>query len=257
MFAFHKFNRCFYQITKQTVNPHQAGLFRWYYCLDWAVFIYSFRILIASYIQYHDFQKSLYDFEKYDPFLNYFYLNSYKYDSFTTVILFLFSIFWFICEYSLYHLNINTPTWKFWNQLVVQNQDRYYECVLQGDKLTKIEQQKEHLIMKRIMEQKYIKQIIPEIGLQIYCKLWAKVEIWFQLKNVDKKKLFSQPLSILPNVSPKLRSYVLLIMFLADKLCLIVQIVVGSYRICTTDASLTFVPFRKSMLPPSWHYNKR
>ena len=165
-----------------------------------------------------------YNFEKYDVLLGFLHYNSQKYDPFIPILMYLFVLFLMFCEHSLYWLNSQTITWKWWHQLVVQNQDRYYECLLKPKHLALVQSNRERLIKDKIgtfVPSKFIVKILSR-------KL-AKIHIWMSLDNIDKRRYFGQPLSLMPNLSHKLRRKLVLLLILVDKFACFVQLLPGKF----------------------------
>ena len=223
-----KFTRLFYEMMKEVIENQRSTNYKMLYALDWFLFFYSFRIFYIAYVMYNDFQIYLFDF-KYNAFINYFYLNSKVYDALLIVAIFMFHFFSFICKNALYWLNVKTITWQWWHQLVVQNQDDYNEFMLNESQRNRIIKSKEKIILKKIDSYLILHYLMPKQLVKILSTFLAKAEMFLKLENVDKEKLFNKPLSIMPYLSAKLRSRVLIALILFDKFGCFSQIGICKY----------------------------
>lgn len=225
-----KLRRCFYEISKETLEQHQSLRSTCFYLLDCLLFLYSsFRLLFFAYVMQTDFEPCWYNFRVYDIPMNYIYLHQNSYDSFIVLSIFAVNLFSFACHSALYFLRVNTLTWQWWHQLVVINQDRYYQARLTDVKqLNDIYERKFRQIQYRasLSRAKHLK-LFSEFFHNLYCQFRVKLEVWLNMDNVNKKQLLGKPLSVLPNLSNKLRMKLILLLISIDKICLLAQIANG------------------------------
>ena len=219
--------RCFYTMTKYTVSPNKP---KRKYILTCLAFAYGHRLLLWSYCRYHHFKLDwISSYIKFDPFVYFTGITmAHLYDSFVPIMIYLFSVFNFVCQHKLYWLEVVAkPTWTFWNQLVVQMQDRYHESTLRSDRVDQIWKARQSKLMHRLATSKLSSTICPTICQRAYCKVRAKAEMLFHLDHVDKQRLFARSLSALPFVSARVQSRVLLALILLDGFGFIAQLVIG------------------------------
>ena len=217
--------RCFYTMSKCLMNQNMSRL---RYLLTCLIFIYSHRLLFISYAQYRQLKPGwISAFLAFDPTLRYFTITmAHVYDWFIPIMLYLFALFTFVCQHKFYWLDVRTQTWTFWNQMVVQMQDRYHECVLSSDRVAQILKRKQNKI-KRHLDTYKLAAICPAICKRAYCKVRAKAEMLYHLDHVDKRKLFAHSFSLLPSVSSRIQLSVLLALLLLDKSAFIAQLILG------------------------------
>lgn len=202
-------DRCYYQMTKNLIETQHSFSSTFHYYLSCLlIFAFSLRLLYIEYVLYSGFDTILlyYNFFKYDILLSYLCKNP---DPFLMITVFLFAMFWIYCEHKLFSLD--TTTWQWWYQLVVMSQDRYYQCILPLDVVERIRSKRTELLMKRLL--------LPQFILQI----WARLQVWYHMDDVDHCRLFNKSIFIRPNISKRLRSRIILLLIVADKIALFSQ----------------------------------
>lgn len=222
-----KFGRCYYELSRENFERPRSRISKWQYYFHFFSFLYAHKVMVIILSAYTRMDFSWGHFEG-DIFFNFFNQNQQTINPFIAVTMYLFELFNFVCHSALYHLNVYRITWQWWLQLVVINQDQYRRCVLSEDKLANAVQTKVTQLRSRLVCCRYtFAKLLPRLILQSCCSLLARIEIFLSLDNIDKQQLFSQPLDILPNLSKKLRSRLLITLILADVLCLICQIIIS------------------------------
>lgn len=229
--SINSFTRCYYKFTQHLILEHDSSLTRALYLFDWLLFVYCFRFLVVAYVMFANYAVDYYDFRTFDPMLNWFYLHRAEYDSFTIVGALLFAVFIMVSEWLLRRLNVDTPTWRSWYELVVHNQDRYYACKLIPEEIRKINSRKEEQIAHRITRYKLPWFFVGSFPVKYLCRIWARLQVWLSLENLDQEAYFGQPLEALPNLSRKLRSRLVLTLVAGDQFGLGLQIAVGMHSL--------------------------
>ena len=227
MFSTKKFTRCFYEMAREYIEQPCSSKLRMLHALDCALFVYSFRTVAMAYNMYQNY--TVYNCQLYDPMCNYLHERSHFYDPFVPLIVLLFEAFNFACLNALYRANVRSITWQWWHQLVVQNQDAYFDSlVTDPTKLKKIYAKKEAAMLARISSFRII-SLFPARVKRAISTVLARVDAFIRLENVQQRKLFQKPLSIMPKLSRKIRSLVLITLLVSDKLCLLAQCVIGEF----------------------------
>ena len=230
-----KLRRCYYSMAKEifdgrlnNASPACQSSKRWLYLRDISVLIYGLRLFVIKWLWENDFKGEELlgiDVLKYDVVCNY--LNAHKdqLDPFFCVVLYLFGLFEFSCQHAYHSLNADTPTWRWWYELVVVNQDQYYEASLDNAKTEKIFRKREAEVMQKwTKERKYLwATLMPRFLVELLAKLQARIAIWTGLETVDKEKLFSKLFQVVPGLSPRIRTRVLLWLIAFDKICYFLQ----------------------------------
>jgi len=100
----------------------------------------------------------------------------------------------------------------------VENLDAYYEALQVSDlKLDAVLQNRRGQVLNELSTKRLL-LLVPESVLRHYIESRARFSVWRHLENVDQKRLFQHPLSILPSLSQRLRSRILLFLIVGDKL---------------------------------------
>ncbi len=221
-----KLTHVYYKMTKEVVEKHQSPVHRFLNLFDVTFYLYSFRLFFIAYVVFNDFDTS-YDFRRYDLVTNFLYCNEAFQDPYFPMVIFFFATFYVYCQRALYYLDVSTITWRWWHQLVVLNQEAYWEAMLPQDQVEVVVQQRQaHLKRKLEGEYSAIAYLLPDFIARLLCKLLARLAVWHSLENVDRKRLFSRPLSILPHFSDRLRARLLLCLTVADRLAFPSQLLV-------------------------------
>ena len=186
-------------------------------------------ILHNVYTLYNNF-KIKYNYRKYDPVTNYFYEHSHLYDSFIPIMIALFVVINFAMKYFLHNFNSNTVVWRFWYYLIVKNQDHYFDCFKEKDKLNKILLQNQIQIREKLLRYKNdhncISFLFSELGLKLICTICGKLSVFIRMENIYKRKYFHKPFYILA-ISNKHNKYIILFLIFTDLGLLIGQIGYG------------------------------
>src|SRR5699024_5406316 len=150
-----------------------------------------------------------------------------SYDSFIGIVIFLVVLFNFISQSLVYFLDVSTITWRWWYQLVVENQDSYYNSVISAEEFELVLQRKQVYFVQKLHRYRYWRMIVPEFCTKILATIVAKLDIWLHLENVNKRRLLSKPLTMMPHLSTKLRTRLWLFIILFDKFCLLSQALIA------------------------------
>ena len=235
MVSFIKITRCFYTLSKEAFRPKRNQKYfkfysNWIYFLDCFMFWYSFRLIFVSYLIYNNYQTT-YNFKVYDPIVQYCYLNRHVFDSFSPMLLLMFEWFNYICCYSLQNFNSNTTIWRFWYSLIVENQDHYYDCMKGQDQIDLIYEKELTKAKSNFKLSHYCPLVVSEL---IY-KCTTKIQMIYNLDNIDKGKFFEKPINVLPNISEGLRIKILLTTIICDKFILLGQVFICKYIVIQTS----------------------
>ena len=135
-------------------------------------------------------------------------------------------LFNFLSQDALYRLKVNTFTWRWWHQLIVTNQEDYYRFQIKNLELIKLT--KSSHIAER-MKSHWFWSILPNFLIKFIANLYSHILIQYNLENIDKKKFFDKKLSLVPNLSYKLRLKLTNILILGDRFAFYFQLVLGMF----------------------------
>lgn len=219
-----KVTRCYYKTTKEIIEEHRSRRRRLLYHLDLILYLYAFRLFFIAHVAFVDFSTP-YNFRRYDIPLNFLSHNLTFMDPYFAIVIFLFATFYVYCQRALYHLNVRSLTWRWWHQLVVLNQEAYWRARLADDQVQSVVTQREAHFRQRLTEEYEVaSRLLPDFLAKVLCSGAARLTVWACLEDVDRKRLFSEPLSILPKMSDRLRTRLLLSLTVADYFAALVQL---------------------------------
>ena len=224
-------SRSFYEMVKILVANQRSTRTKIEFYFSLFCFIYTSRLMFTAYVIYTGYKSTLkwFNFLEFDYLLSFLYQNSHLFEPFFLLIWNIYISFWFYCEYSIYNLNNrNTKTWQWWHQLVIENQDCYYESLLPPKTMENLTAKRVQQMIRSIEKSnKNISSLVPHTLLKYGYKLWVRLHIWYHMDNVNREQLFRKPLTIMSNLSPKIREHVLLFLRIADMFGYFFQWTVG------------------------------
>ncbi|KAJ6220372.1 hypothetical protein RDWZM_006184 [Blomia tropicalis] len=221
--------RCYYHMMKQTMEWHGTRRSRLYYYLDVAILFYiHVRLLAMTYLIKNNYEidaRFPYNFRRDDPFQSFIYQNKDIYGAEVPLMMLAMGIFNFICQDSLYRLNVSTLTWRWWYQLIVTNQDNYYQFHMHDFGLITMAKSIE---MVNRMNIHPFWSILPQFIIEFIAGIYSKIMIQYNLEQIDRQKYLDKKLSILPHLSLKLRSKLIKTLLMWDIFALFSQILIGT-----------------------------
>ena len=234
------YTRCCYTTMRQMVERPKSRQTVLTYYIDWAVFIYAFRYYYIAPLIYSGFPTLPFFDWTLDPMCYFFYRFRNTFDSFVPMIFLLLSVFNILMRYLIYNLNVNTLTWRWWYQLVVENQDLYYENFISQLELAAIRRHREAETLAMLKRNNYA-QLLPGIVLVLLSKVYARFLVFKHLDHVNKEQLFRSKLSVMPGLSNRMRVIMLFTTIMADKLITVVQILASMFAYINTLLFYCFV----------------
>ena len=224
--------RCYYYTMKQTMEWHGTRRAQLYYYVDILLFLYvNVRLLSMVYLidnQYKYDVRLPYNFKRDDPFLSYLYQNKHKYGKEVPIIFLIMGLFNFICQDALYRLNVNTLTWRWWYQLIVINQDDYYRFHVKNFRMITIAKSVQ---IAKHMSTHPLWSFLPSFIINFIAKQLSRIMVHYNLEIVEKNQFYNRKLSILPNLSFRLRSILINTLIMWDRLCCFLQLGLGMYKL--------------------------
>ena len=163
------------------------------------------RFMTMLYLMRNEFKLDTrlpYKINRDDLFLSYLYQNKERYGEEIIFILLAILLFNFICLDALYRLNVNTLTWHWWYELIVTNQDDYYQFHVKNIRLVtmaKSTQIAKHMTIHTMCA------ILPNYMIKIIANFYSRFIIQYNLEYVDKEKYFDKKFTIIPNISSQIR----------------------------------------------------
>lgn len=217
---FAKYPRCYYTMASEVLSPQPLPYRKYRYYRDIFIFLYLTRALVPLFL-YKSSEETIRLYRKYDPQANFIAIHLPDYQNFTGIIVLLFEAFEFTCQRALHKLNAQTVTWQFWYQMVVVNQNQYYESLITDPNRLR------YIARKRTkrMARKY--PIWMKLAPKWLIKWTVKWSIFIGLENVDKVKFYGKPLKIFPKMTTIIRKRALLFGILWDKFNFLVLMIVG------------------------------
>src|SRR5699024_707508 len=133
-----------------------------------------------------------------------------------------------LLEAKLYFSRVDTLTWQMFYDLVVQNTNTYKQCLKNGPSQREIYQRKVQTIQNGV-DNPVWHFFCFKIGLLLYSKMKASVDIWLNLDFVNTKKLRQMKLDSYPDMSLKLRMRMILALTIANTISSICIISLREY----------------------------
>lgn len=209
--------RCFYYKMKHIIDWHGTRRAQMYYYIDVFVVSYlSVRFLSMAYLinnQYKYSAQISYKISRNDPFVSYLYQKREKYGNEVPLMLLAWTLTNFLCQDALYRLNVDTTTWRWWYQLIVINQDDYYQFHMNNFQMIKMVKS---IQIANYMNTRRLCSVLPCCIIKSIANLYSQITIRYNLEHIDRKSFFDKKLSILPNFSFKLRSIVVNTLIVSD-----------------------------------------
>lgn len=214
-------------------RPKRARV-KFAYYFDWVIAIYGIRFYILAIIAYDDFKLTFWNW-KLDPICYFFYRKRKLYDAFVPTMIFLLSAFHMTMKYRLYNLaDINCVVWRWWYEMIVVNQDAYYDNLLSKQEVEAVYVTKESALLNRWATEDsgfLVRLSVPSIVLKAACKVLVRWETFKNLDYVNKERLFARKLVILPNLSDRMRVKMIFISLFADRIICGIQLLQGKMPI--------------------------
>lgn len=135
----------------------------------------------------------------------------------------------------MYRLDVNKRVWRWWYQLVVVNQDNYYQFY--SENYQAIENSKS-IKVKNMFEKAQLRRYVPMFIVNLYIRLLTEYTIHVKLHHLENKSFFNKRLLILPNLSNGLRSLIINLLIVWDYLALFLQ--VGGCKLKTICVKLFY-----------------
>lgn len=235
---FLKYNRCYYEMSKEIFGgsnnkwSRQKGFQR--HAANIIAFIYSFfRLSFLFYVMSNNFNVPfLNDYRRYDLPLNYLYRFSNIFDESVIVVLTLFAVFYFSCEWLTSRLNLQHRTWQFWYQFVVQSQDNYYACKCSNEKLEEILTILTNKYQTKLSELCFIESLPLFFIIKKHIfRNCAKMEAFFSMLDIDQETFSKRRPSLakLPNLSFNNRRRAVITMIISDLMFFYFQIIISKF----------------------------
>lgn len=224
---YNKLTRNCYHVMREVVERPRRRLVTLAYYLDLAIATYGIRFYALALIAYADFPEIPYLNWRHDPICFFLYRHKKVYDAFIPVVIFLLEVFHIFVKYRLFNLpDLDCTVWRWWYEMIVVNQDAYYDNLLSNQEVEAVYASKESVLLNRWAEEDsfLVKLSVPDFGLKVLGKVFARWDTFRNLGYVDKKRLFAYKLAVLPNLSDHLRVKMLFISIFADKIIGAVQI---------------------------------
>ncbi len=140
----------------------------------------------------------------------------------------LFQLFQLYYKVLLSRIDLKTPVWQFWRQLIVSFQDHYYNCLLAEGELRKVHQTVEKEILKLISQKhpKMIALFACSLVQKNTVKFISQFLVWVRLQNVDQRQFFSYK-GLLENASNSVKRRAILMMTAADRYITAMLVTIG------------------------------
>lgn len=123
--------------------------------------------------------------------------------------------FMFSLPHTLYHLPRCLLTDGLY-EMVVLTQDAYFQLKLSSANVQKLVFKRSERNYEKLSRRHKLVKFMPFFALKYYCVAKAKVQIWVNLENVDRVRLFQSPLKVMINTSTALRERILLLSLAFD-----------------------------------------
>ncbi|KAJ6219638.1 hypothetical protein RDWZM_005450 [Blomia tropicalis] len=220
-----RIRRCAYQMMKEMIIENGTGKAKFRYKINLFMFMYgTFRLLATIAIIRNKFQIHPllpYNISRDDALVSYFLQNSERYQEDILVMMLLFAFFWYSFQNLMYRLNVNKNVWRWWYQLIVVNQDIYYQYY--EENYQTIEQSK-FIEVTNMFKKTRMRCCVPKLVVNAYIRLLAKYTIHIKLHHLENKSFFNKKLLILPNLSNELRSLIVNFLIVWDYFAFFVQV---------------------------------
>ncbi|KAH9391892.1 hypothetical protein TYRP_022391 [Tyrophagus putrescentiae] len=133
----------------------------------------------------------------------------------------LFTAFDFFCQRAFLHLNVNTVTWRWWHELIVRNQDAYFDSVLPE---VEIEKNVKKKVLDLVSKEKLFGYLPKKV-----VRILATVLVYYHFEHVDGEKLFSRKMKILPQISRTVRTRVLRFVLFTDRVSYVCLVAIALF----------------------------
>ncbi|KAJ6220374.1 hypothetical protein RDWZM_006186 [Blomia tropicalis] len=201
--------RCTYQMMKEMINDHGTRKARIRYKINLFTFIYgSIRMITSTVVIMNNFEidpRFPYNITRDDALNTYFMQTINRYGKEFPLMMLALALLNFIVQDAMYRLDVDKNVWRWWYQLVVVNQDNYYQFY--SEFYPTIENKKT-IEITNSLQQKQIARFVPKFMVNAYIRLVSEYSIHIGLHNLEKKSFFNKKLIILSNLSNELRSLI-------------------------------------------------
>lgn len=211
---FPRLKRYFYYLFKEYFSLRTPGKPSWRYriiMLQLVITLVTFPFAIYS--MAHDYSLEIW---RWEPLMRYFYTNRHLYDPYLILVIFIFELFSVYMNYCLYNLPTDGKLWRWYYEMFVLQQDRYYRCLIKDEaQLRSCHQKSRTRVIQRLQKLR-----IPSnnfISNSLITKL-VELDVFVRLENLDKDRFFKRRLAVFPGLSVKFRSKAIVILLIADKL---------------------------------------
>ena len=219
------YTHCCYTLMRQMTEgrPRSRTVVLLHY-LDWAVYLYAVRFYYIAPLAYAGYPTLPAPLDwRQDPISLFFYRHRHIYDAFTPVIILLLASFHTLMRQLMYRLKADTPTWRWWRQLVVLNQDLYRGSLLGRLELVAVRRRRESETLAALRKGRF-GRLMPSLLLVPLARAYSRFLVFKDLDHVNKQQFFGAKLSVLPGLSAKMRKRMLFTTILADKVITGVQV---------------------------------
>ena len=227
-----RFGRCSYNSMKQIIDLHGTRFAQLeYYVVVFIFFYINFRLLLFVYFSRIDFKYDTrwqYNISRDDPIMNYLYQNKERYGEEIGFICIFMELFNFLFQNALYRLNVNTFVWHWWYQMIVTNQDDYYQFHFENFELMKLTKS---LKLIKSMKTHRFWSILPNFIIKFLANLHTRLMIQYNLEQIDKNKFLEKKLTVLPNLSNRLRLKLINVLIIADRFVCLFQLFLGMFTL--------------------------
>ena len=211
---------------KEMINEHGTRKAKIRYRIHLFIFLYALiRMITSTVVIMNNFEidsRLPYNITRDDAFNTYFMQNLNQYGEEIPLIMLALVLLNFIAQDAMYRLDVDKNVWRWWYQLVVVNQDNYYQFYSEYYPI--IENKKTVEITNRLQKMR-IKPFVPKFMVKAYIRLVTEYSIHIGLHHLENKSFFNKKLSILSNLSNELRSLVVNLLIVFDYLSWFFQLV--------------------------------
>ncbi|KAJ6220373.1 hypothetical protein RDWZM_006185 [Blomia tropicalis] len=210
---------------KEMINEHGTRKAQIRYKINLLTLTYgTIRMITSTVIIMNIFEidpRLPYNITRDDALNTYFMQTKNRYGEEFPLMMFALILFNFIMQDAMYRLDVDKNVWRWWYQLVVVNQDNYYQFY--SEYYPVIENKKTVEITKRLKKMR-IKPFVPKFMVKAYIRLASEYSIHIGLHHLKEKSFFNKKLSILSNLSNELRSLNLNLLIVFDYVARFIQV---------------------------------
>ncbi len=231
---FLSFTRCFYTFSNQIFSHHQQSSSFWtLYYIDLLLTLYATpRLLYIIYLMLSCDPKCLAPLFQVDPTLHFLVTAM---DPTTCLLVLLYELIHFYYKIALTRIQLHSPVWRFWREVIVKLQEHYFRCALDREKLLLVHSQAAKQKLELITQICKWCYWLPNCFLLVAARLSSQLLIWRQLQNIDKRQFLRKKKSInctkstLPTLSSKVKRRTVLVLLAIDKIVCFMFVCDGNF----------------------------